>query len=265
MSSFSHDFLVAVRRGLVVGHSLVFKFGRNDAVPDASWVFVNGLGMTAWPLAATATTVRIKAGGNAADDAGGDGARAVTVQGLNESWAVVEEAIVTNGADASLSTTATFVRPFRTWVSSQGVYGAANTAAIVIENTAGSADLIQIAIEEGQSQFCGYTIPADKTGYLIGVWANVDAQANKAANIRLLSRDDADDATAPVKAKRIMYHADGVVGQHVYHPRSPAFEFDLDEKTDIWVEAFGDGAQTQVSAGMEILLIDDGAPTPFPG
>lgn len=263
MSSFSHDFLLAVRRGHVKGHSFVPKFGRNDAVANAAWEFVTGLNEDPHAPAATATTVRVKAGGNAADDAAGNGAREVTVEGLDENWALATEAKATAGASASASTTTTFMRVFRAWVSSQGVYGAANTAAITVENTAGTADLISIATEEGQSQFCAYTIPASKTGHVLGIWANVDAQANKAANLRVFSRDDADDATAPLQAKRIKYHADGVVGQHRYQPESPAFVFD--EKTDLWIEAFGDGAITQVSAGMEILLIDDDAPRVFPG
>jgi len=31
------DFLIEVQKGNVKGHSLVHKFGRNDAVPNNSW------------------------------------------------------------------------------------------------------------------------------------------------------------------------------------------------------------------------------------
>ena len=41
------DFLIEVQKGNVVGHSMVHKFGRNDAVPNGSWAFVNLLEFTA--------------------------------------------------------------------------------------------------------------------------------------------------------------------------------------------------------------------------
>ena len=34
------DFLIEVAKGNVAGHSLVHKFGRNAAVPNGSWEFV---------------------------------------------------------------------------------------------------------------------------------------------------------------------------------------------------------------------------------
>lgn len=246
------DFLIEVQKGNVAGHSMVHKFGRNDTVPNGSWEFVNLLGFTVWPLSAV-TTVRIKAGGDAADTAGGNGAREVTVQGIDNNGNEVSEAIATAGAAASAVTTATFWRIHRAWVSSVGVYGAANTAAVTIENGAGGTDLIQIAIEEGQTQFAGFTIPTGKTGYLLSLYLTVDA--SKAADFRVFTRDDITDTVAPMKAKTIRLYFDGMLGNVFYRPSGP--EFVVNALADIWVEAEGGGAATEVSADFELLLVDD--------
>ena len=142
------DFLLEVQRGNVSGFSMLHKFGRNDGVPNGSWEFINLLGFTAWPLSA-ATTVRVKLG-NANDTADGTGAREITVKGIDSNFNEITEAIATAGTSASSNTSASFWRIHRAWVSACGTYGAANTAAVVIENGAGGTDLIQIATE---SQF----------------------------------------------------------------------------------------------------------------
>ena len=102
-----------VRRGLVDGASIVHKYGRNDALPNGSWEGILQVAAQ-FPWLTAATTVRIKAGGNAADDGTvsplGAGALEVTVQGLNAAGAEVTEAITTNGASASTSTTTEFFR-----------------------------------------------------------------------------------------------------------------------------------------------------------
>ena len=248
----NRDFLTEVQKGNVAGHSMVHKFGRNDSVPNGSWQFVNNLGFTAWPLSA-ATTVRIKAGGNAADDLAGAGAREVTVQGIDSTGAESSEAISTTGASASAITATSFWRVHRSWVSAVGTYGAANTGAVVIENGTGGTDLIEIAAGEGQTQFAGYTIADGKTGYLLSIHCHV--ASNKQAKVRVFTRANYDDTSAPMDSKRLRLFFDGVAGDTVYKPTGP--ELSIAGKSDIWVEAYGDGATADVSADFELLLVDD--------
>ena len=246
------DFLIEVQKGNVAGHSIIHKFGRNDGVPNGSFEFINLLGFTGWPLSA-ATTVRIKAGGNAADDTAGNGAREVTVKGIDDSFNEVSEAIATAGASASSATTASFWRVHRAWVSAAGTYGAANTAAVDIENSAGGTDLIQLATEEGQSQFAGWTVPTGKTAYLLSALVTVDAA--KAADIRFCTRENIDDTSAPMSASRVKLFWDGVLGSTAFNPRSPMSP--IVAKSDLWWEARGGGAGTEVSADFELLVVDD--------
>lgn len=246
------DFLCEVQRGNVSDCSMVHKFGRNGSVPDGTWEFVNRLGFTAWPLSA-ATTVRIKAGGHAADTAAGAGAREVTVQGIDDSFNEVTEAIVTAGAAASAATTASFWRVHRAWVSSVGTYGAANTGAVVIENSGGGTDLIEIGgAGKGQTQFAAWTVPIAKTAYLLGMHIQVDT--NKSANVRAYTRADMDDTVAPMKSKRLkLFFA--VKGDYRYAPEGP--ELAIPAKSDFWVEAAGDGAACAVTVNFELLVVDD--------
>jgi len=244
------DFLIEVQKGNVPKHSLVHKFGRNDAIPNGSWAFVNLLGFTSWPLS-TPKRVRIKAG-NVNDIAGGTGALGITVQGIDDSLDEASEVFVTTGGSASATSSTYFWRVHRAWVSGAGVYGGGNTGDVVVETAAGLADLIKIAASEGQSQFAGFSIPDGKTGYVLSVDLTVDA--GKAADVKLLTRKDLNNTTAPMESVRLKKYWDGVIGHLSYHPRSP--DVTLPALTDVWIEARG-SAISQVSADIEILLVDD--------
>jgi len=106
---------------------------------------------------------------------------------------------------------------------------------------------------EGQTQFCGYTIPAGKSGLLATV--KVQADAAKAADFRLFTRADADTVAAPFPAKRLKFFWDGVLGSDTNLTITP-LEL-MPALTDVWIEARGGGAGTEVSADMEIILFDD--------
>lgn len=246
------DWMVEVQKGNVPGHTIIHKFGRNDAVANGTWEFISELS-TSLPGLSAVTTVRIKAGGDANDTAAGSGAREVTVVGIDNNLNEVSETIATAGASASSVTTATFWRVYRMYVSAAGTYATPyNDAAIVLENGSGGTDLIQIAAEEGQSEFASITIPTGKTGYMLSAHLQVDA--SKAADFRMFQRRNFNDVTAPVESRRLVTHFDGVVGTDAWTPRSPIV---FPALTDIWWEAEGSGAQTEVSVDFEILIVDD--------
>lgn len=246
------EFLMEVQQGKVVGYSMVHKYGRNGSVPDGTWQFVNRLGFTGWPLSA-ATTVRIKAGGNANDTAAGTGAREVIVQGIDDSFNEVSEAITTAGASASSATSTSFWRIHRAWVSAVGTYDGANIDAVTIENSGGGTDLIEIGgAEKGQTQFTAWSVPIGKTAYWLTMHIEVDA--NKSANVRVYTRQDFDITVAPMKSKRLRSFF-AVKGDFRYAPKGP--EFALPGKSDFWVEAAGDGAACAVTVNFELLVVDD--------
>lgn len=245
------DWIYAVRMGEIGGCSVEHKFGRNDGVPNGSWQFINQLGFTDWPLSAP-SLVRIKAGGDATDDVNGNNARTIIVDGIDDSFNRVIDIISTNGASASANSSISFWRPFRLYVNSVGTYGKTNTAAITLENNAGTKDLIQIPLDEGQTQFGAFSTPVGKQAYLLSFYVQVDS--NKTANIRICTREDYHITSAPMKAKRVRKFFEGVSGEMLYVPKSP--NTFISEKTDIWVEAYGDGAIVEVSCELELLIMD---------
>ena len=247
-----NDFLIEVQKGNVPGHSMVHKFGRNEVVPNGSWAFVNLLGFTVWPISSD-TPIRIKAG-NGLDTSTGTGAREITVQGIDDSFNEVTETIVTSGTSPSVVTTTSFWRVHRAWVSAVGTYGGANSSeAVTIENSTGGIDLIQIGAGEGQTQFGGYTIPINKTGYFMSAQVHVDSK--KEADVRIFTRDDIDDTVAPMKSKRLKLYFDGMTGSFDYPSAGP--EFRINQKSDIWVEANGNGEANEVSCNFDLLIVDN--------
>ena len=244
--------LLDMNAGKLAGYSTVAKFGRNDDVGTGAYedIWVNG-GTYNWLQAASA--VRVKAGGNIADDSGGAGAQKVMIAGLDENWMQVEEEVTLAGASASSPTTTTFIRVYRAYVTDAGAYTGSNTAAIVIETT-GDVTVASIGAGLGQTQLGIYTVPAGKTAYLVRVFINVSQVGNKQVNVRMWQRQNADDVTTPFASKRLVDIWDEVAGQvavsHLSYPSFPA-------KTDVWFDAIADTAASAVDVRFDMILVDD--------
>ena len=108
------DHKLDLKRGFVGGQTAVHKFGGNADIAASSTEDIVFGGTINWLTAAT--TVRVKSGGNAADDDGGNGAQTIRVEGLDENFAEAQEDITLAGADASDVTTITFIRVYRAYV-----------------------------------------------------------------------------------------------------------------------------------------------------
>lgn len=155
------------------------------------------------PQVGDATTLRIKAGGNASDTAAGSGARSIQLTGISPTGEMITETLVTAGASASATTSQTFIRLLGIKVVDSGTYsspggGGSHAAAITIENGAGGTDWGTIDATEyptGNAQIGGFTIPAGKVGYLYDIRANVDS--NKLANLVFVRREEILATAAP--------------------------------------------------------------------
>ncbi len=246
------DFSVEVKLGNIAGYSIENKFGHNGAVSNNQWDIVSSTSISGM-FPASGTTVRIKAGGGAADTNNGAGARSITVIGIDATtFKEVNETIVTSGAGVSASTSTSFLRLYRAFVEDVGIYPEANTDDIVIEKTDGSYDMLTILANEGQTQHGGYSIASGKTGLLRGV--NVWADGAKAADFRIFIRENFANTVPPVSSKRLKLYFPGVLGQEEYRPTGS--DIVLPPLTDIWVEARGAGANTDASVNLEIWLAD---------
>jgi len=253
---FSREYYLEVAKGNIPGHSVIHKFGRNSATGTAfTPVTVGGVYQRMQP--ASATTLRVKAG-NANDTAAGTGAREITIQGLDETGAFVQETLATAGATASSATTATFIRLYRAWVSACGSYtGGASAADVVIEDSAGAADWLTIdstTTPEGQSEVGVYTVPLGKTAYITQIYISIEA--SKTVDLRLFKRGGALDSAAPYQARRTLFSWSGL--QETPSPLDFKIPYNsIEELTDVGFIAQVANGTADVAVNFDLLLIDN--------
>lgn len=245
------DHKLDLARGFIGGQSPVAKSGANPSITSSSTEDITFSGVINWLQAAT--TVRIKAGGDANDTAAGTGAQSITVMGLDENWDEAEEDIVTAGASASSVTTTTFIRVYDAYVKDVGTYTGANTGNIVIENGSGGTDLLTIGAGKGESESSEFTIPAGKTGYLTRAAADVDA--GKAADMIMWQRQNADDVSTPFSGKRIVIEFPQLIG--MVREKFDSYR-SFPAKTDLWwTGTTGSGSAPSVQADYDLVLVDN--------
>lgn len=245
------DFYLEVMLGNIPGHKMLHKFGRNDSISNGVWDIVSPTGPSG-SFPSSGSPVRIQAGGHAEDTSNGAGARSIIVIGIDTDLNEVSETVVTAGANASAYTTTSFWRIYRSYVDSVGTYTGNNMNNIVLE-TDGVFDSMVILAGEGQTQHGGFSIPQNKTGYILNIEVMTDGQ--KPADIRIFTRENFTNVTAPMSPKRLRLYFDGILGHMEIQPKSPMLV--LPELSDFWVEARGSGSSTEVSVNYDVLIIDD--------
>jgi len=245
-----------IATGEMAGHSIVHKFGRNSAVGTTFVPVCNG-GIFRTPQPAAATALRVKAG-NAADTAAGAGARSVTVQGIDETGAIVTETLATAGASASAPTSATFIRLLRFYVETSGTYASQSAGShvgdIVIENAAGTenwATITSAGFARGQSQIGVYTIPRGYAGYLTDV--EMSSESTKLINLNFYTRSGILRSAAPYSPMRLQRELVGVEGNSVQQFRFPKGPYP--ELTDIGCMAKVSSSTADVSVDFTMVLV----------
>jgi len=237
---------------------IVHKFGRNTAV-GTSFVPVAFGGIYPTPQVGSATQLRIKAGGDANDDAAGTGAREVTLIGLDANGNEITEAIATNGISASSATTNSFIRLYRAYVSASGTYATASAgshaASITIENSAGGTDWATIDATDfplGQTEIAVYSVPTGKKCFLMSAF--VFADSTKTTNVVCFQREDILQTAAPYTAMREVFEITSGGGGSEYIPRGIVGPFD--GPCDIGFLAKVNTGTAEVDIDFELLVVD---------
>ena len=164
-------YLIGIAQGLVSGTSSVNKFGYRESIPSSYQTIWDGT--TDYAYAAAGTVLAV------ADNTASDNNGTVEVQGLDQNYAPITETLTIGGAASSNQ----FLRVFRARMITSNT-GSTNVDEIRIKRA--TTDLAIILAAAGQTLMSLYTIPAGKTGYLIRLQGNVDA--NNDALFRLISR-----------------------------------------------------------------------------
>jgi len=241
---------IPIAGGLVDGYSSIHKFGRNPNVgnvPETIWMY-GGI-YQYLDVGSDSTVYAYSASSD--DGPGNDGARTITVQGLDNDFNPIEETITVNGA----ASTASFLRVYRAFVATAGAL-TTNDDNILISTAAAGAGTVLADIGVigtgtttglGQTQLALYTIPAGKTGYLT-TWNVGVAPLNNAVTVTLLAREL--DGGAPFRSRDIIDTVGGYTTQNYSIPiRFP-------EKTDIEVRGAGDTSSV-ISSSFDIILVDN--------
>lgn len=256
----TEDFFHKVAAGNVDGHSLIHKFGKNDAVPTTYTPLSIG-GIYRTPQIAGATTLRIKAGGNVNDNQAGSGARSVYIEGIDITGAKQTEILLPHATDGTLvgvTGTKSFIRITRHFVYESGTYASASAsshaASIVIENSAGTEDWATIRVDDlgkGQGQIGIYTVPLGFTAYIYNYVLTTDN--NKPVDFLFIKREGILDTAPPYQSMRSIVEEVGITGSFDGEFKGGQ---KFEELTDIgWMVR---GASTPiVTCDFEILLVDN--------
>lgn len=238
---------VDIAKGNISGATVIHKFGRN---PDADQNEVVDIwdGDAEW-VAPTAARTHTIVSSNTADTSAGTGARTVQVYGLDQDYALANE-VVTLGGTVGTVTSGSYNIIHRMIVRTAGDAGQ-NMGSITA--TAASDNTITAAILAGNNQtlMAIYQIPANKTGYMTGFYADMQRSVTTGAcDIQLKEKPDGE--VYQVK------FVGGVVGAgSSYLERRYDVPRSIPAKTTIKMTATASANNTDVSAGFDIILVDD--------
>jgi len=166
---------VPIAAGLVDGYSGIHKYGAvfETAVSTMSTVWTRAdttaNALYDWTYSAGTITVESSSGSDTTD---------VTITGLDENYEEATETLTLTGS-TPVSGTQTFSRVNRAFMVT-----ATNVGDIHVKR--GSTIVTEIAADMGQTLQCIYTIPADKTGYLMNI--NASASKNQVVDLFLFQR-----------------------------------------------------------------------------
>ena len=243
-----------IATGGALGWRSIKVDGRNTTVGQ-EFVPVTPNGIYQTPQVGSQVQLRIRAGGNANDTAGGSGAREIELYGLDESGLEITDIIATNGALASLPSSRSFLRLMGARVSKSGTYATqtagSHAADIVIESTAGDLwGKIPInGFPESISRIGSFTIPADYEGFLIGVRINVSA--GKIVDAILFKRENVLETAPPYAPMEVIGEFFNVPGFLDVGYDAPIY---LPPMTDVGIMAVIDVQTARVGSGLGLLL-----------
>lgn len=169
----SMPYLYDIAEGNVADHTALRRFGRNPVVAASLETVYNVSDLRTYLTAAE----RLQVTSDDADDDGapvGDGARTLTITGLDGNYAPLSETITMNGV-ANVLTDASYLRIFNSTVATAGDTGY-NEGTITVSNNADAIVLDQIDPQTNQSHSACYTVPAGFTAYI------TQAMATEASN-----------------------------------------------------------------------------------
>jgi len=176
-----YEYRTEVSRGNVAGQKTLYKFGFNNDVngtEEAIWI-AGG----AYNFPSDAAVLRVFSD-QTQDDDGDDGARVITIEGLDANYNEVSVDVTMNGTNA-VNTTQTFIRVNRAFVKTAGVLSHNRGVISIVHQGTGTYTVATIDATMAQTQQAIYTVPSGKTLYIDDInFTAAMSLANKKAQVR---------------------------------------------------------------------------------
>lgn len=240
-----------ISSGAISSTTVVNKFGANASVADGTAEEVwDGNSAYTWPTTASITHIR-----SAVDSATTQG-MVVEVQGVDTNYTLTVQNATLDGADSTteVALSTALRRVFRMKVLDSSTAD----QAIWVGPTGFASQQGVIQAGNNQTLMALYTVPAGKTAYMTNYYASVIGEASPPATIpdyvlfRLWQRDN-DNGYAPQLKHEI---GSAILGSSIVNREFRPY-YKITEKNDIWIEATPDGDDASVSAGFDLILVDD--------
>lgn len=254
----NRDYFLEIARGNVSGMSAVNKFGRAPAGVQTTstdiWSRADAVPTQQIWVAPTAARIHEIVSSSASDASAGVGARTVRVQGLT-SWSAAEvsEDVTLNGT-TPVNTVNSYVIIHRMKVLTSG---ATNINVGTISATAATDATVTaiISASQGQTQMAIYGVPSIKTAYLKSFYVYMnDASASTRIDTQLrLNENPNVQLLNFINKFDVQLYNSGLSGVK--------YTYDLPVKLSgpciIKVQAVSNVADTDVSSGFDLILIDN--------
>ncbi len=237
---------INIARGCYPTATSINKFGRNSASASGAAEEVwDGEAVYVFP--ATALMTKISQTVDQSLMRGG----LIEVQGLNSAWELVTQ---TKALNASLTTTPVtldtpLIRVFRMRVLANVV----GDSPIRLHNDAENQDYAIINVGNNQTMMAIYTVPLGVSAYMSSYWAHhnpTSGQTFTSCPIKLWTVDNANSYA------RQLTHLIGIAPDGAFqHQFYPYHKFIA--QTDIYLTASPVAAAADISAGFDLILVDD--------
>jgi len=232
--------------GAIPGVSCYNKFGRNTSVASGVEEEIWD-GSVAYTFPATALMTSIS---QTTDQAALRG-ETVEVQGLDANYALVtQDAVLGNPSTTVVTLTTPLLRCFRMKIQSSVVAD----STVRVHNAGETTDYAVISVGNQQTEMAIYTVPASTTAFITSYYAHhnpTTGQGFTSNPIRLWKRDNANGYAKQIE------HIVGVPEdggfQHFFTPY-----LKIEAKYDLFLTAQPVGQASDISAGFDIILVDDG-------
>ena len=240
--------LLHAASGSAGNFAVVNKFGHNSDIDTAAEETVwDGGGDYPWSSLTSAQALEIVSS-DVNDTAAGTGARTVEVQGLDSDYGVQTETVTLNGTTA-VDLTNTYLRVFRLKVLTAGS-GGENAGIITLRLDGAGATVGQITAANNQSLMAVYTIPAGKTALMTSYYASLNRSVTALCDIKIWVRPEGQ--VFQIKHWNTIDSSSVGIVSHSFNPH-----FKIPSKCDLYISADTSANNTAVSAGFDLLLIND--------